>query len=81
MYKRIYVVKRTKTFNYFLCYYNINTCRLALAYIQVISRSGSYRFCQHSAIELTHGSINQCYFLSNSYYENVSQIEIESQLI
>lgn len=41
----------------------------------------SYRICQHSTIELTRGSIKQCYFPSNSYYGNVSPIEGESQLI
>lgn len=41
----------------------------------------SYGICQHPAIELTCGSVKQCYFPSNSYYGNVSPIERESQLI
>lgn len=61
MYNRIYVVKRpTKVL---LKYYLQST---ALEHIQVISGHRSYSFCQHAAIELTLGSIKQCYFPSNS---------------
>lgn len=78
MYRSIYVVTEPTTTkkNPAVLKYDLQSATLDLT--RDISTWRSYGICQHSPIELTRGSIKQCYIPSNSYYGNVSPIEIES---